>query len=101
MGKLTIVNEVQDKGKKAKAVSTLLGTKTTAEKNEALQLIAKQLLDDQDFLVKENAKDIKQGQKNGLTEEVLDRILLTNDRIIAMSDAIKELIELKDPVGEI
>ncbi|AOV07120.1 glutamate-5-semialdehyde dehydrogenase [Sporosarcina ureilytica] len=101
MGELTIVNEVQDKGKKAKAVSTQLGMNTTAEKNEALQLIAEQLVVDQAFLLTENAKDIQAGQKNGLTEEVLDRILLTEDRIIAMSQAIHELIELADPVGEI
>lgn len=96
-----MINEVQDKGKKAKAVSIQLGMKTTAEKNEALQLIAEQLVADQAFLLTENAKDIQAGQKNGLTEEVLDRILLTEDRIIAMSQAIQELIELADPVGEI
>lgn len=101
MGELTVVNEVQDKGKKAKAITSLLGTKTTAEKNEALQLIAEQLLVDQQFLITENAKDLLAGKENGLTEEVLDRILLTEERIVAMSDAIQELIELADPIGEV
>lgn len=101
MGELTVVNEVQDKGKKAKSITSLLGTKTTAEKNEALQLIAEQLLVDQDYLIEGNAKDLTEGKKNGLTEEVLDRILLTKERIIAMSDAIGELIQLADPIGEV
>ncbi len=101
MGNLTIGNEVQDKGKKAKAITSLLGTKTTSEKNAALQLIAEQLLVDQDDLLAENAKDIQKGKENGLTQEVLDRILLTEERIEAMSGAIQELIELADPVGEV
>ena len=101
MGKITMENEVQYKGQQAKAITSLLGTKTTAEKNEALGLIAEQLLVDQQYLIEENAKDIEAGKANGLTEEVLDRILLTEDRIIAMSDAIGQLIELSDPVGEV
>lgn len=101
MGNLSVDNEVQIKGRKAKAITSLLGTKTTAEKNEALQLIAEQLLIDQDALLAENDKDIQEGKKNGLTEEVLDRILLTKERIEAMSSAIQELIELSDPVGEV
>lgn len=101
MSKLTVENEVQFKGKQAKAVTSLLGTKTTAEKNEALKFIAEQLLIDHEYLIKENAKDIEAGKNNGLTEEVLDRILLTEDRIQAMSDAIGQLIELTDPVGEV
>lgn len=101
MTELTVKSEVHDKGKKAKAITSLLGTKTTEEKNEALAFIAEQLLLDQAYLLAENAKDIQEGKENGLTEEVLDRILLTKERIESMSNALQELIELKDPVGEV
>lgn len=101
MSKVVVENEVQFKGKQAKAITSLLGTKKTAEKNDALQLIAEQLLIDRQYLIVENAKDIEAGKNNGLTEEVLDRILLTEERIQAMSDAIGHLIKLTDPVGEI
>lgn len=101
MGQILTISEVKNKGKKAKAITALLGTKSTAEKNAALQLIAKQLLVDQQYIISENQKDIEAGQQNDFTEEVLDRILLTEERIAAMSDAIGQLSELADPIGEV
>ena len=43
----------------------------------------------------------QKGKENGLSDSVLDRIMLNEQRIIDMSDAIGQLIELNDPVGEI
>ena len=101
MSETATVSEVQVKGKKAKDVSAFLVGVSTEEKNAALSLIADQLLVDKTMLLTENNKDIKAGRDNGLTEEVLDRIMLNEERIIAISDAIKLLIELEDPVGEV
>lgn len=101
MGETVIVNEVQVKGQKAKKVSSYLVGVSTAEKNEALAFIAEQLIDDKAFLIVENKKDLEAGKAAGLTEEVLDRIMLNDARIEGIADAIKALIELKDPVGEI
>lgn len=100
MTETAIVNEVQEKGKKAKQVSSHLVSISTEEKNKALRLIADQLILDQDFLLDENAKDLQTGKENGLSDEVLDRIMLNEERIFAMSDAIGLLIELQDPIGE-
>lgn len=101
MGNISTVSEVQLKGRKAKAVSSQLVTVTTEEKNAALLLIAKQLVEDQAYILSENEKDLQAGKANGLTDEVLDRIMLNDKRIQDMSDAIKLLVELNDPVGEI
>ena len=101
MSETVTVSEVQLKGKKAKSVSSFLVGVSTEEKNKALSLIAEQLLVDKELLLIENKKDLKKGQDNGLTEEVLDRIMLNEERIIAMSNAIKLLVELEDPVGEV
>ncbi|MER2028973.1 MAG: glutamate-5-semialdehyde dehydrogenase [Solibacillus sp.] len=97
----TIANEVFEKGKRAKKASYLTNIKSTEEKNEALRSIAQQLLADMDKLLKENNKDITDGKTNGLDQATLDRILLNENRIQAMSDAILQLIELEDPVGEV
>lgn len=101
MSETVTVSEVQLKGKKAKNVSSFLVGVSTEEKNKALSLIAEQLLVDKELLLIENKKDLKMGQDNGLTEEVLDRIMLNEERIIAMSNAIKLLVKLEDPVGEV
>lgn len=101
---MTIVNtesEVKQKGKRAKVASYLMNIKTTAEKNDALEKIAQQLLIDQQIIIDENAKDIENGQEKGLSPSTLDRILLTAERIQAMSSAIQELIVLNDPVGQL
>lgn len=100
MNQVKTVSEVQLKGEKAKAVSRVLGIATTDQKNEALRLIAQQLIIDTSSLLKENEKDLKAGEKNGLSDEMLDRLMLDKARIQAISDAIYELVDLKDPIGD-
>ena len=101
MTQLTTQSEVQRKGKLAKKASALLNSKTTAEKNDALLKIAEQLVLEQDYIIEENAKDLATGQENGMPASTLDRIMLNKERIVAMADAIKLLVQLKDPVGEL
>ena len=98
----TIVeNEVIEKGKRAKVASFTMNTKTTAEKNEALLAVADQLIEDQVVIIAENEKDLHDGKESGLPTSTLDRIMLNEERIQAMSDAIRLLVELPDPVGEV
>ena len=101
MTQLTTQSEVQRKGKLAKTASALLNIKTTAEKNDALLKIAEQLIQDQNIIIEENAKDLAMGQEKGIPTSTLDRIMLNKERIQAIADAIKLLVELKDPVGEL
>lgn len=95
------MKEVKMKGQVAKDASYLLAGVTTEEKNEALNLIAEQLLKDQFVILEENGKDIQTGKENGLAEAVLDRILLTEARITDMAKAITLLVDMKDPIGEV
>ena len=94
------MSEIITKGKAAKAASYLINGKTTLEKNEALAKIAEQLLLDKEYIISENQKDLEQGKIKGLSDSVLDRIMLNDKRIEDMAAAIQLLIELKDPVGE-
>jgi glutamate-5-semialdehyde dehydrogenase len=94
------MSEVLQKGKAAKAASFMMVGISTEEKNEALAKIADQLLVDQEYILEENQKDLEAGRKNGLSESVLDRIMLNEKRILDMAEAIRLLIDLKDPIGE-
>lgn len=94
-------SEVLQKGKLAKNASYIMNIKSTNEKNDALKKIAEQLILDQEEIIRENEKDLQIGKENGLPESTLDRIMLNKARIEAMSDAIYQLVELKDPVGEL
>lgn len=96
-----VENEVIVKGKRAKIASYETNIKTTKEKNDALLSIADVLLEDEAAIVAANEQDLVSGKEAGLSDSVLDRILLNHDRILAMSDAIRLLVELPDPVGEV
>lgn len=95
------MSEVIQKGKAAKKASYAMSSATTEEKNEALSLIAAQLLNDQDMILKENEKDFTAGRESGLTSSVLDRIMLNQERLEGIAAAIEEIIVLHDPIGEI
>lgn len=94
------MSEVLEKGKLAKRASFELIGKTTEEKNTALAAIAEQLLLDQEEILAENQKDLISGKEKGLTDSILDRIMLNKKRIADMSEAIGQLIQLQDPIGE-
>jgi len=94
------MSEVKTKGLEAKKASQLLVGVTTEEKNGALQLIAAQLIEDQEVILTENKKDLKDGKQKGLSDSVLDRIMLNEKRIHDMADAIHLLVDLKDPIGD-
>ncbi|WP_342504668.1 glutamate-5-semialdehyde dehydrogenase [Sporosarcina sp. FSL K6-2383] len=94
------MSEVVKKGQLAKEASYSLVNVTTEQKNEALALIAEQLLNDQVAILAENRKDLEEGRANGLTDAILDRILLSEKRIQDMAEAVKLLMALTDPIGE-
>ncbi|GIN96243.1 gamma-glutamyl phosphate reductase [Siminovitchia terrae] len=94
------VSEVEEKGKAALKASRALVNRSTEEKNRALDLISEQLLKDQDYILQENEKDLQAGKERGLSDSILDRIMLNEKRIEDMAHAIKLLIDLKDPIGE-
>lgn len=94
------MSEVVLKGQKAKAASLALVGVTTEEKNHALVRIAERLLIDKELLIEENKKDLEAGRSRGLSEAILDRIMLNEKRIEDMAAAIHLLVELKDPIGD-
>ncbi|WP_017753515.1 glutamate-5-semialdehyde dehydrogenase [Calidifontibacillus oryziterrae] len=95
------MSELVMKAKKAKALAALLAVKTTDQKNDALRKISAQLLQEVDYILFENEKDIVIGKEKGLTESLLDRLKLTKSRIDDMAEALIQLTDLKDPVGEV
>ncbi|WP_345806406.1 glutamate-5-semialdehyde dehydrogenase [Bacillus subtilis] len=94
------MSEVSVKARLAKEAAAEMIMKTTAEKDEALSLIANGLRKELDFLLAENAKDIENGKENGLTPDIIDRLTLDEKRIRDIADAVELLIDLADPIGD-
>lgn len=90
-----------EKAKKAKAAAALMAQMTTAQKDEALQLISVQLLAEQEFILKENDKDVAAGRQAGMSESLIDRLKLDGDRLSEIADALVQVAALEDPVGEV
>lgn len=95
------MSDLIKKASLAKATTTSLATSTTKEKNEALELLSKALRDKKEFIIAENQKDIERGRANGLHESLIDRLVLNEKRIKDMADALLQLVELDDPIGNV
>ena len=74
---------------------------TEAQKNTALIAVAEGLIKDTDTILEENEKDMNSGKEKNMPEGLLDRLLLTKDRILSMAEGIRQVVELPDPIGEI
>ncbi|WP_159817121.1 glutamate-5-semialdehyde dehydrogenase [Colwellia sp. 20A7] len=85
----------------AKAASRVAAQLTTLEKNALLNAIADAIEANSAEIISENSKDIEAGREKGLADAMLDRLLLTDQGIKDISSAIREIVALTDPVGDI
>lgn len=97
----SIQDYMQSLGKQAKLATRFLATASTKTKNEALQAIHDALIDQKDYILKANAIDMNNGRANHLNTALLDRLELTPTRFNGMLQGLKDVISLKDPIGEI
>ncbi|WP_010677364.1 glutamate-5-semialdehyde dehydrogenase [Bacillus timonensis] len=95
------MSELIQKAKKAKAAAASLAKVTTEQKNKALTVISEQLMKEQGFILGENNKDLQAGKENGMSESLLDRLKLNEQRIQDMADALIQLTKLEDPIGQL
>ncbi len=90
-----------DLGQRARRASRALARAETASKNNALESIAADLDASRQGLMAENAKDLRAGADKGLDAALLDRLELTDGRIDAMIEGLRQIAALPDPVGAI
>ncbi|MET3508385.1 glutamate-5-semialdehyde dehydrogenase [Halalkalibacter oceani] len=94
------MSELLTKAKAAKECARTLSQNTTEQKNQALLVMAEQLLAEKDYLLAENAKDLETARANGTSASLLDRLTLTAQRLDEMATGLKQVVELPDPIGE-
>ncbi|MGL5917131.1 MAG: glutamate-5-semialdehyde dehydrogenase [Culicoidibacterales bacterium] len=83
----------------ARRAARELAVASTETKNAAIGAIATSLISNQAEILAANEKDIQAGTTKGLTQALLDRLVLTPERIKAIAQAANEVIELPDPIG--
>ena len=92
---------IDELGKNAKIASQSLVKLGTAEKNRILNLVAKALLDETDFILQENVRDVEKAQENGISPVMLDRLRLDAKRIEGIVEGVRQVADLQDPIGQV
>ncbi len=88
-------------GRQARIAARRMGGASTWAKNEALLAVASAIEADRDRIKRENAKDLAAGREQNLTPALLDRLALTDSRIDAMAEGLRQIAALPDPVGQL
>jgi len=93
-------NELETKAKAAKAASKKLAYLSAEIKNRALYAIADELVTREKDILAANKLDYVDGEKSGMSAAMLDRLMLSSERIRAIADDVRAVAALPDPVGE-
>ncbi|MBO9608464.1 MAG: glutamate-5-semialdehyde dehydrogenase [Paenibacillaceae bacterium] len=94
------MSEVRTKALAAKQTTTALARATTAQKNEALLLMADALVREQQSIIAANGDDIARGEAGGMTKSLLDRLKLDAGRIAGIAEGLRQIVALPDPIGD-
>ncbi|MBR5006613.1 MAG: gamma-glutamyl-phosphate reductase, partial [Clostridia bacterium] len=86
--------------RRAKEASKVLASVPSSLKNRALLAVAEKLVARTDMILEANAADLAAAAENGMKTHMLDRLRLTEMRILDMSEGVRQVATLPDPVGE-
>ena len=88
-------------GKRAVSAKETVAFLNVIQRQEGLILAADALVAQQAYIIEENQKDIMLARKNKMTEPLIDRLLLNENRIRKMAEGLREIAALPDILGEI
>tara|TARA_B110000003_G_C16653342_1_gene535258 strand:+ start:2047 stop:3312 length:1266 start_codon:yes stop_codon:yes gene_type:complete len=95
-----IENDLLIMGKNARESSQLLALVSAEQKNESLNNMADNINKGIKGILEANDKDIKKAKENNISQSFLDRLILNDERIKSMSDGLRAIAKLDDPVGQ-
>jgi glutamate-5-semialdehyde dehydrogenase len=98
---MILMEDIIEKACLAKKAGIVLSKADTVQKNKCLRHMMDAIAEDTDYILNENQKDMAAGRSKGMSEAMLDRLLLDKKRLKAIIEGLGQLIALKDPVGEV
>lgn len=98
---MELQSAILDMGRRARAAAHQLVKLSSDQKNRILVAMAEQLLADETTILAANARDLERAQVNGLSAAMMDRLTLNPKRLADIAQALREVAELPDPVGEV
>lgn len=92
---------LENMGQEAKKAARVLASLSTAEKNKLLRAISEGLEAGKTFILRSNEEDMKEARRKGLSPAMLDRLLLTEERLKSVAEDVLSVVALADPVGKV
>ena len=93
--------QMKEMGARARAAASVLAYASPEAKTKALLTAADSMVAATDHIIAENAKDLDFGREKGLTDAMMDRLMLDAGRITAMAEGLRTIAGQADPVGEV
>jgi len=93
--------QMNEMGARAHAAASVLAYASPEAKTKALLTAADAMVAATDHIIAENAKDLDFGREKGLTDAMMDRLMLDAGRIAAMAEGLRTIAGQDDPVGEV
>ena len=87
-------------GKNARKASQILTLANSDLKNSALESMAVDIENNKENILEANIKDVEKAKANNISKSFLDRLILNDERIESISDGLREIIKIEDPVGQ-
>jgi glutamate-5-semialdehyde dehydrogenase len=97
----TVISPVAEVCREAKRAARVLAQAETAIKDRALEAIAAALEARTQEILAANARDVQAGEEADIGAALLDRLCLTEGRVAGIAQAVREIVALPDPVGEV
>ncbi len=97
---MEIQEQITQQAKVAKTAAQRMALLETDTKNKALLAMADSLVKHAPQIIAENDKDMEQGRRLGLSQALLDRLMLNDSRIKDMAMGLRQVASLNDPIGE-
>ncbi len=95
------MTEMRKKAELAKRASGEIMSLSEEVKNRYLMVLSEKLVQSKNYILSENEKDVKYAREKGTKESLVDRLLLTEKRVEDMASAVREIVALPDPIGEV
>ena len=98
---MELTKEMNVIGQAARAASFALRNSTPDQHNQAINFAATLIESQTDEILGANEKDMQQGRDKGLTEAMLDRLLLTPERLTSIANSLRQIADMPNILGEV
>jgi len=96
-----VLGRMAELGRRARAAAKILALASTEQKNQALEAMAQNIRTSTSVILEANSQDIERAHENQMAASFIDRLMLNEERVEQMAQAVEAIARLDDPVGSV